>query len=323
MQRNDYMDFLKGICILSVIIGHSISNFPEMSVFFNIIYSFHMPLLMFISAYIEENSRKKYENRFSYMLFKRAEGLLLPYFVWNLCYCGRLDGEIQLSCAGLWNRLTGHTQTGLWFLAVLFGLKCVHTCYWYVLKKTSPSSLLKKALWMCLLEIVIVGLAAITKASYIVNMVSYAIPYFCGIFWASEPSVQKAVHSEGVIFLTSLVYLIAFQIFDFHQTAPTTQVIRIFLSLCVIVPCCKYQDSWSKNYPWKSQLCFLGRFSLEIYLLHGYFLDYSSLLQKIDSRWLAGVTSILLSIGIAYTCIFVAQLINISKFFSKILFGKS
>lgn len=316
------MDFLKGICILSVITGHSISNIPEMSVFFNIIYSFHMPLLIFISAYIEEQACEKYECHLPKMILKRAEGLLVPYLAWNLISCVRLEGKIQFQYTDFWSRLTGYTPTGLWFLIVLFGLKCVHAGYWYLPKKYKQNSLLINLLWMGLLEIVIILLAALTKTPYLINMVSYAIPYFCGILWASDSFIHKLISNEVIALLAFGAYAIVFQTFDFHNTAILTQIIRIFLSVCVIILCCKYQDSWQKNYPWKNMLCLFGRHSLEIYLLHGYFLDYTNLLQRMDSVWLAESASVIMSIGVAFICILIASLIKISKYSSKILFGK-
>lgn len=322
MQRNDYMDFLKGICILSVITGHSISTISEMSIFFNIIYSFHMPLLIFISAYIEEQAREKYECHFPKMLLKRAQGLLIPYLTWNLISCVRLEGKIQFQYTDFGNRLTGNIQTGLWFLIVLFGLKCAHVCYWFLQKKFRLNSLLINLLWMSLLEIMIIILAAITKTPYLINMVSYAIPYFCGILWVGESLIHKLFSMEGTALLAFTAYAIVFQTFDFHNTAISTQIIRIFLSVCVIILCCKYQDSWQKNSPWKNMLCLFGRYSLEIYLLHGYFLDYTNLLQRIDSVWLAESTAVLMGIGVALTCILMTKVIRISKYSSKILFGK-
>ena len=92
--RNVYMDFLKGIAILAMIIGHLVSNVPHGDVLFNIIYSFHMPLLFFISAYIEEDNRGNYVGREKLMLLKRTIGLLLPYFSWSILYAflrGRLS----------------------------------------------------------------------------------------------------------------------------------------------------------------------------------------------------------------------------------------
>lgn len=53
--RNKEIDYLKGLSIILVVVGHAIQyNICDYNVnpFFNIIYSFHMPLFMFISGYV-------------------------------------------------------------------------------------------------------------------------------------------------------------------------------------------------------------------------------------------------------------------------------
>lgn len=102
MERNNYMDFLKGICVFLVIIGHSIVNIPGMN----------MPLLMFVSAYIEEASRKKYTGKLGHALKKRAENLLIPYFVWSLIENTSFNGGLHINFQELGNRLIGRSATG-------------------------------------------------------------------------------------------------------------------------------------------------------------------------------------------------------------------
>lgn len=51
--RISYIDQLKGIAILLVVLGHVIGyNNCENSFLWRFIYSFHMPLFMFISGYV-------------------------------------------------------------------------------------------------------------------------------------------------------------------------------------------------------------------------------------------------------------------------------
>lgn len=51
--RISYIDQLKGIAILLVVLGHVIGyNNCEDSFLWRFIYSFHMPLFMFISGYV-------------------------------------------------------------------------------------------------------------------------------------------------------------------------------------------------------------------------------------------------------------------------------
>jgi fucose 4-O-acetylase-like acetyltransferase len=54
-QRIAYIDFLKGFTILLVILGHCIEfNDTDYwnNIVFRYIYSFHMPLFMFLSGYV-------------------------------------------------------------------------------------------------------------------------------------------------------------------------------------------------------------------------------------------------------------------------------
>lgn len=55
-NRNVLYDKIRGIAILLVVLGHSVQNAYGEKCFnvslFNIIYSFHMPLFMFISGFV-------------------------------------------------------------------------------------------------------------------------------------------------------------------------------------------------------------------------------------------------------------------------------
>lgn len=83
-SRDAYMDFLKGIAIVAMVAGHTVSDIQGMDFLYNLIYSFHMPLLFFVSAYIEEQNRGGYAGREGKMLVKRASALLLPYLSWTV-----------------------------------------------------------------------------------------------------------------------------------------------------------------------------------------------------------------------------------------------
>ena len=50
-KRIDYMDILKALAIIAVVIGHCDSPHP----LYNFIYLYHMPLFFFISGYFYKN----------------------------------------------------------------------------------------------------------------------------------------------------------------------------------------------------------------------------------------------------------------------------
>lgn len=110
MDRDSYFDNLKGFLIISVVVGHFLNPLIKDSDFakyiITVIYSYHMPAFVFVSAYFgKHNSFEK--------LFKT---LLVPYAVFQVIY-------LILSHA-MWGR-GGSLQFlqpafSLWFLLSLF-----------------------------------------------------------------------------------------------------------------------------------------------------------------------------------------------------------
>ena len=86
-SRNLTIDFIRGIAILLVVLGHNIqygsgNDFYQMenyfdSLLFKFIYSFHMPLFALLSGYLFFWSMKR---AMKYVIKKRLTSLLLPIF---------------------------------------------------------------------------------------------------------------------------------------------------------------------------------------------------------------------------------------------------
>lgn len=81
-SREKEIDNIRGFAILTVVLGHSLqaclgAEFDQ-NILFRYIYSFHMPLFIFISGYVNwqtfDGSSQKY--------FVRMRSLLIPYFIW-------------------------------------------------------------------------------------------------------------------------------------------------------------------------------------------------------------------------------------------------
>src|ERR1700712_1476004 len=93
--RDRLLDIAKGIAIILVVAGHTLQsgeNFDEKPMF-RVIYSFHMPLFVFISGCVaslwfkpENISRGWTENirRSGFRLKSSAVRLLLPFLCWTV-----------------------------------------------------------------------------------------------------------------------------------------------------------------------------------------------------------------------------------------------
>lgn len=86
-SRDGFLDFSRGVCIFLVVWGHCVQYFSVNSfdffddLVFKIIYSFHMPLFMFLSGYVFYWSCSK--RSLGSVIQKRLSGLLVPMVSWG------------------------------------------------------------------------------------------------------------------------------------------------------------------------------------------------------------------------------------------------
>jgi fucose 4-O-acetylase-like acetyltransferase len=129
--RDGALDCLKGLAIILVVAGHtaqgSTADFDNLFVF-RAIYSFHMPLFMFVAGMVIAVSLRKAipVQQLTVTVWSIASGipkrvfrLLIPFFAWgiiSLYYPARLEETL-----GSWlDKLVWTPDYGLWFLLALF-----------------------------------------------------------------------------------------------------------------------------------------------------------------------------------------------------------
>jgi len=119
-MRNRFYDNIRGFAIILVVIGHSIqyqvANFDANPIFESI-YSFHMPLFMFISGYINCTPEKE-KHYDSIWLKKRFDALVIPFLAWMI---------LPYIFTHQWSDFPGYIKRVIispdnanWFLWVLF-----------------------------------------------------------------------------------------------------------------------------------------------------------------------------------------------------------
>jgi fucose 4-O-acetylase-like acetyltransferase len=108
-QRSYMFDNLKALLIFLVVLGHMFSlmhNDVTISLY-RCIYSFHMPLFIFVSGYFSKNLDKSYRNAF--------ESCLLPYIVFQIVYTLIFESPNTLNIF--------LPQYAMWYLLSLFLMK--------------------------------------------------------------------------------------------------------------------------------------------------------------------------------------------------------
>lgn len=119
-MRNNTIDIAKGLGIILVVFGHNALVLQDKGELFRIIFSFHIPLFLFLSGIF-----LKSEQSFSRLLSSKADALLKPYFAVVGCL-GLIkiavDHESIISYIHDMFYATGSTVVWppLWFLPYLF-----------------------------------------------------------------------------------------------------------------------------------------------------------------------------------------------------------
>lgn len=88
MNRIVFLDIAKAICIILVVVGHYMpDNSPMWYVMLNkVIYTFHMPLFMFVSGYVYIATKK--DISYGSFLMKKVKRLMLVIFFGLFGHCG-------------------------------------------------------------------------------------------------------------------------------------------------------------------------------------------------------------------------------------------
>lgn len=113
LERKKYIDYIKALGILLVIIGHV--NFANDTIK-AWIYSFHMPLFFFASGL----TVRKEKINLAY-IHKKVTSLVVPYVIWGFIYSGySLKKVLFIGYASRQSLEMAGSLTSLWFLPVLF-----------------------------------------------------------------------------------------------------------------------------------------------------------------------------------------------------------
>ncbi|WP_026506338.1 acyltransferase family protein [Butyrivibrio sp. MC2013] len=113
-ERKKYIDYIKAIGIILVIIGHI--NFANS--YFGIkswIYSFHMPLFFFATGLAFKQSRINLS-----FIIRKIQVLIVPYFIWAMIYSELNGKNILYILYGSYKTLgSANSLTSLWFLPTM------------------------------------------------------------------------------------------------------------------------------------------------------------------------------------------------------------
>lgn len=253
-QRNDTIDIIKGFLIICVILGHVLLGSIEDNILRHLIYSFHMPLFMFMSGYminISKISQMTFLDIFS-KYWKRMLKLWLAAFIIFSAY--QVLREPTIKQIGV---LIYSPWYHLWYIPTLFSFIVIsrllfakaNRCFSYIILFVIP------LIWFALSKLSPISLPRWFDLRY--------LPYFAlGLYFSNhyDKQVSRQYH------LIPLLYVVISLILGLLDVK-INGVLQIILLLPVIIfylyPTIKKDSS-----PKSKLLSFIGKNSLNIYLWH-------------------------------------------------------
>lgn len=329
-MRNPKIDQAKGLAIFLVVMGH-VLNFcfygdnASNSFCYKIIYSFHMPLFMFLSGMVVKDSCLNLKN-IGMDLNKRFRTLVVPMLVIGLIYAYSF-GYTIIEFFKEYNKL------GYWYLMALFSLYVLFRLYSLVIHKIKKINLTREILvWVvCYLLFVCAMRIFPGKISnmFCLGQACRFFPYFIMGYLFSKYKMDSILKLDKIYTLSLFIYVLAF-VFEYktnsiHFWIPIFEIMQATAAILLIMSLIWGQRNENSI---TQQFKFWGGRSLDIYIFHYFFYSVSlypcltNYFQSNNNLVQELLVGVFFSIVIIYLSLMVAGIIHRSQLLNKLIFGK-
>jgi fucose 4-O-acetylase-like acetyltransferase len=325
-----WIDEMKGFSILLMVMGHAIAGtYRDNQIFFvedgggiifNFIYSFHMYLLFFISAYTSYKKEIYSLTVMAHRIVGKFERLMLPYF---------FTGFLMLVTRGVY---------GYWFLLTLFEFYFVY----YLLFGLSQIINKKQNVFLeCIIFIIPYFISVFLSRVYnfqILNFIGIGqfytyYPFFIlGIFSQKYKLLEKTIYKDLFFCIDTTLFFILFTINSkLTFGVSISYMIRNLTSLCAIISCVYlFKNKIIDDERIQIIFSHLGKNMLGIYIFHNFFVmriyeigDFVStqtdILTGMTLQTILSFLNALTAIILSLICI---KIVHASKILSYLLFGE-
>lgn len=333
-QYFPFIDVLKGISILLMVMAHTLAwsysdtsflneSFCNMttlqvnaSFVWKLIYSFHMPLLFFVSGFLFYKSTSIFSWDYTKkVIVKKGSRLLIPYF---------FTGFFILFLRGYF---------GYWFLLLLFIVTIIATLGFLIINSINNKNIL--IYWLIHGSILAILLALSKYLRIIelpkefinfVNLPIYYLSFVVGCWLKRSKKTSDYICSNWVGLMCIILFIVIYLLVNYNFKLPFSS---LFLPLLMILFLYTQYNQQETNTRSTRILTLIGKNSLEIYLLHIFFVmpfkEIGSYICKIDNLPFSITLQLSYSLVISFIAIFfsiiLSSFLKRNALISKLFFG--
>lgn len=269
-QYYSSIDVARAIGIFLVVLGHA---FPDASLqggiqnniwraVFNIIYSFHMPLFIFLSGFVSDKYSTDAQDCWNRTL-KKFKRLMLPYFCWGILYIPfrillAKYASAEFSIARIWRILIGENPySGLWFLYALFMISIIYI--WLIRSDRG----LKSAFLISFLMLIVGKYVSISEPIKWIFL--YLFYYLLGVYFHKYYSffIRNALNIKTGLFAGTL--FVSSFLLNYWFDTRIDGLISVVTAISGIILICIISELLSIN----ALLSQLGKYGMDIFIMSG------------------------------------------------------
>ena len=332
-----WIDILKGFAIFTVVVGHAMAwNFQNFEIliengyskdlfWWHFIYSFHMPLFFWVSGYLLPRKKLNKKSLLN-IIWRRFYTLIVPYMCSGLILYWLSQGEIEL-----------------WFLKSLFEILVIALLYEYLRCKYNLGLKSDIVFW-CILWIILKVIYNYTEGTILNEIFSLDlilrgnyVGFVFGIFCGRYKNFEKRIDNMNFYTICFVTYVIISALSYCTEMYVISKLCRYVIPICAIV-CILFffKNKIDANMRYAKLLAYMGKHSLEIYILQDFFcfrlLDLGQYeLNMVHSNYYMDVfwghTCMLLSSSVIaflmiMLCLLTMKVIQVSNLLSILFLGR-
>lgn len=354
--RLEWLDALRGFTMILVVANHvsglGFEQHWKLSSSLPFLLLFRMPLFFFISGFLAYKATQVWDLRNLWqLLMKKLRVQIIPTATFFVLYCALVCKNFGESIV---SNLHSPTKGGYWFTISLLWMFVAYYLFAYA------ESRMKRRSWIPIALFFVVSLAlyetcflpkyfpwaqgsklATTPLNELLSYTSlnrtlYHMPFFlCGVvvhrYWKQ---VQRLMDSRWFFPLVVVVVILAtgdvlkWHYLKFAWTNLPSTLAKFGLLTIVFMYFRHYQQYFTKTSVVGASLQYIGRRTLDIYLLHFFFMPNLPAIGQFFDKYrhnfvLDTTLSVVVALLIIAFCCISSNILRISPFFKKWLFGRT